>query len=233
MQDNEQKTLGRIITLVVFILIIAFGSYVIGFDQGKSSVKSTSNNKNSSQTVTVKSLTPILGSPSAKLLIKEYADYQCPYCSEFNQTILPQLESDYINTNKIKFQFINAPLLGDESVYSAAAAYCANDQGKYWQYHNELYLITSQKNGDESHPVLNKGIFSQANLESYASTVGLNMNLFDQCLNSSKYVSTVVNEATAATQAGVNGTPYFIIGNQPYEGLPSYSILQSLIQAQL
>ncbi len=99
---------------------------------------------------------PVLGNPNAPVTIIEYADFQCPFCKEAFTTVEPNIIKDYVNTGKAKFAFKNYAFLGPESIVAAEGAYCANDQGKFWAYHNFLY----QHQGAES-----SGQFTKTNLE--------------------------------------------------------------------
>lgn len=181
----------------------------------------------------LESLVKPLGASTAKLTVIEYADYQCPFCSKFQAQEMPLLKQDFIDTGKIRFEFRNAPLLGQESLTTAAAAYCANDQGKYWDYHAKLYAITAAKNASEGRPQIDKGLFSPDNLKHYASEIGLNDTSFATCLDSGKYTARVSAEVDAAASAGVQGTPMFIIGNQRFSGLQPYSVIKSVVESQL
>ena len=81
---------------------------------------------------------PIMGNPSATITIVEWGDYQCTFCYKFHQSTLNTIKQDFIETGKVKLVFKDFPLNGPDSVLAAEAAYCAQDQGKYWQYHDEL-----------------------------------------------------------------------------------------------
>ena len=86
---------------------------------------------------------PRLGDAGAKVTIVEFADFQCPFCGRFQQTVYPQIKSDYIDTGKAAFIYQDFSFLGEESTVAAEAAKCAGDQGKFWEYHD--YLFTHQK----------------------------------------------------------------------------------------
>ena len=82
---------------------------------------------------------PITGNPSATITIVEWGDYQCTFCYKFHHSTFNTIKQDFIETGKVKLVFKDFPLNGPDSVLAAEAAYCAQDQGKYWQYHDELY----------------------------------------------------------------------------------------------
>ena len=95
------------------------------------------------QTITVKKLiengSPVFGDSNAPITILEWGDYQCTFCYKFHQDTLDKIDEDYIKTGKVNLVFKDFPLNGPDSVIAAEASYCANDQGKYWEYHDELY----------------------------------------------------------------------------------------------
>ncbi len=154
-----------------------------------------------------------LGSP-AKVTLVEYADYQCPFCGKsFKETEQPIVDN-YVNTGKVQLVYRDYAFLGPESTTSAEASWCAGDQGKFWQYHDYLFnyiwdnYYAKNKSGE------NVGAFSDANLKSFAQKLGLDTTTFNSCLDSGKYAKTVADYATAATKAGVTGTPKgFILKN--------------------
>jgi len=144
----------------------------------------------------------IQGNPNSKVVMVEYADYQCPFCGRFYTNTIQPIEKDYVATGKITFVYRDFAFLGAESQKSAEAASCANDQGKYWEYHD--YLFTHQ-NGE------NQGNFADKNLESFAKTLGLNTDQFNTCLSSGKYTQAVKDSTAEGTSIGVNGTPHSFI----------------------
>lgn len=165
---------------------------------------------------------PTLGGANAKVLVVEWADYQCPFCKQYFQNVEAQLKKDYIDSGKIKYAFRDFPFLGqastdpagDESVNSANATRCANEQGKFWDYHDYLYNHQGQEN---------QGAFSKDNLKKFAQALSLNTDQFNGCVDSNKYNSDVTKDLSAGRTVGVNGTPTVyvngvqIVGSQPYD----------------
>ena len=144
----------------------------------------------------------IQGNPNSKVVMVEYADYQCPFCGRFFTDTVQPIKQNYVDTGKIAFVYRDFAFLGTESAKSAEAASCANDQGKYWEYHD--YLFTHQ-NGE------NQGNFADKNLESFAKTLGLNTDQFNTCLSSGKYIQAIKDSTAEGTSIGVNGTPHSFI----------------------
>lgn len=139
-----------------------------------------------------------LGDPNAPVTVVEYADFQCPFCGRLFTAVEPTLRSQYINTGKVRFVYRDYAFLGPESTRAAEAALCANEQGKFWDYHDYLF---SHQAGE------NQGAFSDPNLEKFAATLGLNTTAFNQCFESGKYASAITDSTQGGTQAGVTGTP--------------------------
>ncbi|MGI0062502.1 MAG: DsbA family protein [Nitrosotalea sp.] len=147
---------------------------------------------------------PVLGSPSAPVTIIEFGDYQCPKCDAWFKNEEPTIKANYIDTNKAKLYFIDFPFLGADSPVAAQAAYCAGDQSKYWEYHDYLYL---HQEGIQS------GWASATSLKSVATTLGLDANQFNSCLDSGKYSDRVSHNKDIGTSKGIQGTPaFFIVG---------------------
>lgn len=140
----------------------------------------------------------ILGDAKAPITIVEYADFQCPFCERYFQQNQTTFISQYVNSGKARFVWKDYAFLGQESVWAAEAARCANDQNKFWVYHD--YLFSHQ--GAE-----NSGAFSKANLKKFAVALGLNTSQFNSCLDTDKYAPIIQKETQEASAIGVNGTP--------------------------
>jgi len=161
---------------------------------------------------------PILGNPSAPITILEWGDYQCTYCHRFHESTLNIIDKDYIKTGKVNLIFKDFPLNGPDSVLAAEAAYCANDQGKYWKYHNELYKNWAGEN---------TGWVTRWALNGFGTNVGLDLEKFNQCLDEEKYRSKVNELYQFGKEIGIDATPSFLIfnddkiikirGNQPLD----------------
>ncbi len=145
---------------------------------------------------------PILGDPNAKVTIVEFGDYQCTYCHLFHENTKDALLQQYVDTGKVNFVFRDFPLNGPDSVLAAEASYCAGDQDKYWQYHDELYKNWA---GEKT------GWVNQKSLDKFATTVGLDLGTFDKCISDNKYEQKVLDNQKFGENIGIDGTPSFII----------------------
>jgi protein-disulfide isomerase len=157
---------------------------------------------------------PVMGLKDAPITIAEFGDFQCPFCHEFFTNALPQIKTNYIDTGKANFSYNVFAFLGNESIKAAEAAKCAEDQGKFWQYHDVLY--SNQKSE-------NSGGFAVKNLKTFAQNLKLDQKLFNTCLDSNKYQNEVSSDTqNAAQNYGVNSTPTIFINGYRIEGVKSY-----------
>ncbi|RNJ79562.1 MAG: DsbA family protein [Nitrosopumilus sp. H8] len=148
---------------------------------------------------------PILGNPDAPLTIVEFGDYQCHQCYNWFHNTKPAITRDYIDTGKANLVFVDLAILGKDSLTAAQATHCANDQEKYWEYHDFLY--------NSQNPTIDGGWASRENLVGFASELGLDVDLFKSCLESNKYSDRVRSNTNEGKSNGVAGTPGFFIVN--------------------
>jgi protein-disulfide isomerase len=167
--------------------------------------------------------TATCGSANAPVTIDLYADFQCPYCGQF-EPVVEQLGPDYIDTGKVKVVFHNFAFIGDESVAAAQAAMCAGDQNKFWMFANDLY----KHQGAE-----NSGTFSSGNLKKLAAAAGMDTAQFNSCLDTGKYASAVQQQTAEGRQRQVQSTPTFFVNGQIHEGAVPYDQLVGLVNAAL
>jgi len=152
---------------------------------------------------------PFKGNADAPVTIVEFSDFQCPFCKRFVDQTLADLEEEYINTGKVKFVFRDFPL---SSIHANArdthiAAECANEQGKFWEYHDTLF-----ENVDKWKVLSPNDLNSQLN--EYATTLGLQSSSFESCLSSQEIAAEVDSDFLQAGIYGATGTPTFFIGNE-------------------
>lgn len=89
---------------------------------------------------------PVMGNQNAPVTIVEFADFQCPFCEKFFTDTEGQIINNYVKTGKAKFAFRNYSFLGADSNTLAEGAYCAQEQNKFWQYHDFIYSHQGQEN---------------------------------------------------------------------------------------
>jgi protein-disulfide isomerase len=142
----------------------------------------------------------IKGDNGAKLTLVEFTDYQCPFCSRYYRDTLPEIEKDYVKTGKLKYVVREFPL---ESIHplafkAAEGAQCAGEQKKYWEMHDQMF--SDQKT------------IAAKDLPKHAEALGLNVQQFQSCLDSGKYVKAIRKDLADGQKAGVTGTPSFFLG---------------------
>ena len=114
--------------------------------------------------------------------------------------------------------------LGPESVAAAEAARCAQDQGKFWEYHDTLF---ANQTGE------NEGNFNRDNLVGYAQKLGLDETQFTQCLDSHKYRDYLAELAQRARRLGVQGTPSVFVNTRFVPGYVEFADLEKIILEEL
>jgi protein-disulfide isomerase len=142
---------------------------------------------------------PFKGEKDAKVTLIEFSDFQCPFCGRHVRETVPQLDSEYIKTGKLKYVFMDFPL---ESIHKNAfkaseAANCAGDQGKYWEMHDKLFE--------------NQTALSSEDLVKYATDLNLNTGKFEKCLDAGSHASKIRESISQGQKAGVTGTPAFFL----------------------
>lgn len=176
---------------------------------------------------------PVLGNPDAPLTIVEFSDFQCPFCAKFHTQTLPLIRDNYIKTGKVKFVYRDFPIsaIHPNALPAALASECADEQGKFWQYHDMIF--ENQRNWQDLDLVQSTSTFKK-----YAVSLGLDSSKFDSCLDSGKYVDEIQNDLDDGRAYGVTGTPGFFVGNEKIGytkviGAQPFDAFQKILDAQL
>lgn len=163
-----------------------------------------------------------MGDPNAPITVEEFSDFQCVACSQWWQGYEQDFIDKYVATDKVYYIYRPFSFIGPESLRAAEAAYCANDQGEFWPYHDMLF---SNWNGE------NVGNFSDDRLIAFGASIGLNEKEFKACLSSNKYESEVKQGVVYGNQKGLQGTPSFLINDQKLVNAGElYSTLDAIIK---
>lgn len=136
----------------------------------------------------------VIGAENAPITVVEYTNFLCSHCANFALNAFPQIKEKYIQTGQVKFIIVIAPPLE-----AALSAYCANEQGKFLEYHD--YLFGHQTEITEVNA-----------LYTLAGQAGLNADALKQCVESKKYENTINDLLNDGDKRGVDGTPTFFIG---------------------
>lgn len=144
---------------------------------------------------------------SSNITMVEFGDYQCQYCARFHNDTKNQIMNNFVDTGQIKFVFkdfvINDLPSDRASTLAAEASYCAADQGKYWQYHDELY---DNSRGE------NTGWVTENSLKQFATGIGIqNLTEFSGCIENHTHRDLVEANTQLANVIGLRSTPSFVI----------------------
>ncbi len=120
----------------------------------------------------------------------------------------------------MRFGYLNLAFLGEESQWAAEASECADEQGKFWEYHDKLF---ASQNGE------NQGAFAKDKLKKFAADLGLDTTKFNTCLDSGKFTSVVQQETQLANDLGVGSTPTFLVNTTPVQGAQSFDTFSQII----
>ena len=161
---------------------------------------------------------PFKGPAKAPVTIVEFSDFHCPFCRRVLPT-LAQLESRY--GEKIKLVFRDFPIenLHPGATKAHEAARCANEQGKFWAYHDKLFASPPK-----SSPEIFKGLAKEA---------GLDIARFETCFDSGKYQAGVKKDIEEGQSAGVTGTPAFFINGRLVSGAQPLDAFTRVIDDEL
>ena len=153
------------------------------------------------------------GATTAPVTVYEMADFQCPACRMFTVTVLPTLDSEFIQTGKVRWVFINLPLtsIHPNALRAAEVAMCAARQGRFWQIHDALYAQQdnwSRRTSPDSMLVV------------IAQGAGVDRTKLRACLAEGSARKEVEVDAQRAMRSGARATPSFYIEGGLLEGAP-------------
>jgi protein-disulfide isomerase len=161
---------------------------------------------------------PSTGPSDAPITIVEFSDFECPYCSRLAKTI-KKVADDYSDSVKLVFRQFPLRRIHKNAQKAAEAALCAADQGKFWEMHDLLFEDQKALNVPE--------------LKEKASSLGLEREEFDQCLDSSKHAEAIDKDLYDGVRVGVSGTPALFINGRPLSGQVPYESLAKIVEEEL
>lgn len=161
---------------------------------------------------------PTLGNPDAKITIVEFSDFQCPFCKA-SFPVIRRIVENY--PDEVRLVYRHFPL---ESIHPLAkdlahASMCAQDQGKFWQFHDRIFQ--------------QQDLITKNNITEQAKAVGLDINLFEQCQSSGKWNEAVEQDFADIVSLGGRGTPSWIVNGELIQGHFNYNFWVRIIEALL
>lgn len=210
--DRPKKTARKFILVVVLVIVILIAAILaVSMLYGREAATpadsvirgmDAAGVQDPARLTAEKSGRPELGNPGAGLVIVEFADFQCHNCqAEFpiiRQAVLSHKDS-------VRYIFRNYPVIDDNSSVLAKAGFCANDQGRFWQFHDRLYSI--------------QGSLTANVVNDLARLSGIDLSAFSICLTSGKFDNMLREDILDAGALGVVGTPTFFINGNKLEGV--------------
>lgn len=162
-----------------------------------------------------------IGDPDAPVVIVEYTDFQCPYCSRHFQQTFPQIKENYVDTGQVRYVFKDFPLtsIHPQAVLAAQAARCAGDQEAYLEMHDVLFNKQQEWSSSDAAQIF----------VGYADELGLDSTTFEQCLDSKQHEAAVMADLEEGTRLGVTGTPAFFLNGYLLSGAQPYSVFEEAV----
>jgi protein-disulfide isomerase len=161
---------------------------------------------------------PSDGAASAPVTLVEFSDFQCPFCQSVAPT-LKRVKQTYGDKVRIVWKDFPLTQIHPQAFKASEAAHCAGDQGKYWQYHDQLFG--------------NQQALQMNDLKQYAADLGLDAAAFNACLDTSKYGERVRDGVAQGTTLGVNSTPTIYINGRLLSGAQPFDVIAAVIDEEL
>lgn len=164
------------------------------------------------------------GDPNAPVQIIEFGDFECPGCAQYALITGPDVMKRLVETGEVAFRFFDFPLTDIHPNSAAAhnAAHCANEQGKFWEMHDQLFAGQMDWNGQRTRSP--KRIFRR-----YADAIGLDGERWNECYDSGRMLAQINANRNEGARLRVSQTPSFIIGDQLVVGARGYDEIRSLV----
>lgn len=169
---------------------------------------------------------PYMGDADAPVVIVEYTDLQCPFCSRHFLETMPQIKQNFIDTGLVRYVFKDFPLtnIHPQAVPAAEAARCANDQNAYVAMHDQLFAAQELWANNSEALAIFSGIAEQ---------LGLDMAAYEECMAENRHQAQVLADLEEGASLGVRGTPAFFINGYFLSGAQPYSTFESAINSLL
>jgi len=212
----KKKTLKRT-AMWVLVIGVLIGSVLALYNYGGSS---------GTTVMIVDAVNPtdqVFGAPDSKVILIEYGDFQCPACAQY-EPIVQKVRTDY--ADKIAFVYRHFPLSQHKNAkITAYASEAAGKQGKFWEMHDIIY------DGQNAWANLSNDKVKDVMIK-YAETIGLDLKLFAEQIDSSEIKDKVQADNNGGLKAGVNSTPTFILNGKKLQPR-SYDEFKQFIEQEL
>ena len=167
-----------------------------------------------------------VGDADAPVVLVEFTDFQCPFCSRHFLQTYPQIKAEYIDTGKVRYVFMDFPLssIHPQAQLASEAARCAGDQDAYVEMHDLLFGRQDAWNGRDDAAT----VFSE-----FAAELELETGEFDTCLETRQHEAAVLADLEYGSSLGVDGTPAFFLNGNFISGAQPFEVFQQAIESLL
>lgn len=145
----------------------------------------------------------VVGDPDAPVTVTLFSSYTCGFCKQFSENEEKGFITEYVETGKVYYRYINIPANNEAGLLGAEASYCAADQNRFFDYKDYLYTYAAAADG-----------FSLDNLIQYAQAAGLDTAAFEDCMASDTFANAYDEDVRFAQSVGITGTPSFLVNGQ-------------------
>ena len=161
----------------------------------------------------------VLGSRDAPVELTIYSDFECPYCRNFALAAVPAIVAEFVNPGRVRLRYVYFPLAANHAnaVGAAKAAHCAGLAGRFWAFHDYLYVRQPEWAGE----AVPDSIWL-----SYAGNLGLDRGAFAGCLTSAETNTAIESDLRASLELGATGTPTIVVNGRSISGFSSYEELR-------
>lgn len=162
---------------------------------------------------------PVYGPENAPITIIEFSDYECPYCRKWHIEVLPRLMETYPDQIRLVYRDFPLTKIHANATPAASAANCAGEQDQYWEFSDMLFSMRLE--------------LSIPSYQTYAEQLELDLDDFNECLESRRHNSEVMADFEYAANLGISSTPTFFVNGIPVVGAQPYEVFAQLINQEL
>jgi protein-disulfide isomerase len=220
--QKKSRDMQGIVIGTILILVLALGIYgaISSFTSTQSAVEKVF-------TIDYKGQ-PFLGKENAPVKIMEYGDYKCPVCKKFNDSIMPQLKKDFIDTGKVAFYFTNTQIIGPDSLTAGEAGEAVFKQNPqaFWKYHEAMYQNQGNESLEWATPAFLVDLIKKNVPEVDAKKV-------EQDLKNKTFQKQALDDMAKFNKHGIDGVPTIMVNGKYIENSLSYADIKAAIEKEL
>lgn len=158
---------------------------------------------------------PVKGADSQEIVLLEFSDFQCPFCARASDTVDEFMAK---HGDRVTLAYKHLPLVAihDEALPAARAAWAAQQQGQFWDYHDALFA--------------NQDRLGEALYVEIAEDLELDMEQFDGDRESEAALEAIQSDLEMADRLGLNGTPAFFLNGEPFSGAVNLAEMEAVLE---